>query len=246
MGPDFEIVDIPPSEQPLFDALSQLGIPNRRLIQAVVRLIKPPESLCVLPRERVETMNSILVSVNPFDGDVAARMLALQETGRPDPNATWKALTRTQRKRARLLWYWASDTGFGTARRGRPTEVDAALVLYSCHVIVEECGGAKFRFSRPATGGRPGGPMWRALIAALPLAESYLARIDGHNPPSLKIEHHIETIAEIITASRTKQFAARCRELGFKENASDIAKHPDTYRHAVMIARSKHRAPRRG
>jgi hypothetical protein len=40
-----------------------------------------------------------------FDGDMAARLLCLDKR-RPDPGATWKALSYNERRRAKRLWNW--------------------------------------------------------------------------------------------------------------------------------------------
>jgi hypothetical protein len=59
-----------------------------------------------------------------------------------------------------------------TARKGRPADVDFALAAYLISILCEVTG-RKF----PLTHGH--GPMWRALIAALPLAQLFLARRFG-------------------------------------------------------------------
>jgi hypothetical protein len=190
-------------------------------------------------------MNSVLDATDPFDGDMAARMLRLEETGQPHPEATWKSLTRAERKRARSLWEWARDTSLEPGRRGRPQEMDSALVLYCSRVLAEECEKPKFKFSRPVDGGNPRGPMWRVLTAALPLAESYLALMNGEDFTPRNIEHHAETIAEIVTVSRTEEFEAQCLALGLQLTPSDIAQHPGTYRYAMMLVRSPNPPPSR-
>ena len=99
---------------------------------------------------------------------MAARMLRLNER-QPDPEATWKALTRAERKRARNLWDFALDAGFDSAPQGRPFVIDSALVLYCSRVIAEACGKPKFQFSRPimaglrvALCGKPSWPLCRS------------------------------------------------------------------------------------
>jgi hypothetical protein len=248
MPRDFEIADIPTDQQPLFDALFELGIPNRRLIQTVERLIEPPESLQVPSSEHTEAMNSVLEVIDPFNGDMAARMLRLEETGQAEPGATWKALTAAERKRAKRLWTWARDTGFDTAPQGRSPKVDSALVVYLARALAEVCDKPDFTFSRPMNGGPPRGPMWRALMAALPLAERYLAWLDGQfaREPR-KFSQHAETIAEILSAScrRSKRFAEFCSQHLLGPCPNDVAEHPAMFRAAVLHARRSRQRKRR-
>ena len=91
-----------------------------------------------------------------------------------NPDANWEDLSRAERKSARRLWTWALESSLDTAPQGRPNKIDPAMVLYCACVIAEGCGKPHLRFSRPALGGAPSGPMWRALMTALPLAHSFL------------------------------------------------------------------------
>src|SRR5262249_19489033 len=141
-------------------------------------------------------------SVVGFDRDMAARMLRLNE-GRPDPKATWANLTRSERKRAERLWNLElGPDELRVTRQGRPPVIDAALVVYLTRVICEANGRRKFRFSRSVFGA-PDGPMWRALIQALPLAQSFLARLATPPLTHPKISKHAETVAEIVSVIRS-------------------------------------------
>jgi hypothetical protein len=245
MSPEFEIVDIPPDQQPLFRALAECGVANRLILQTVVRLIEPSEALHIPASDRTELANSVIKTIVHFDGDMAAHMLRTEE-GRPDPKATWKALTRAERKRARRIWDWALDPSLDTAPQGRPPKIDSTLVLYCARVLCEACGRSRFKFSRSWGDGIPGGPMWRALMAALPLAECFLARIDGAIALAPReIGSHVETIVEIVKVARSKQFEKCCRQLGLGTGANDVAEHPATFRRALMLVRAPRPRTRR-
>jgi hypothetical protein len=176
---------------------------------------------------------------------MAARMLRLDER-KADPNTTWNALSHAERKRAKRLWAWALDTGLDTTPQGRPHEIDAALVIYCSRVVTEGCGQSHFKFSRPANGGAPGGPMWRALMAALPLAELFLARADGAPARgSQDTNTRTEAVADILKTARSKEFHAFCQESGIGADANDVAEHPATFRLAVAGARALRNRTRR-
>ena len=140
-------------------------------------------------------------------------MIRLHER-HPDPNATWKDLTPAERKRAKRLKDWVLDASLDISPQGRPADVDGALVLYCARLIGEACR-RPFRFSRPGDGDAPGGPMWRALIAALEIAQSHLMRVeDPTAQASTQGSSHAEAIAAIVKTTRTKRFAEKCRWLG--------------------------------
>jgi hypothetical protein len=250
MRPYFEIVDISPDLQPLFHALAESGVGNRLILQTVARLTQPPESLHIPTSDRTELANSVLKTIVGFDEDMAARMLRLDE-GAPDAAATWKGLTRAERKRAKHRWDWALDAGLDTAPQGRPPAIDSALVIYCARVLAEACGKQAFKFSRPTDGGAPYGPMWRALMLALPMARESLASGapvsvgTASTTASTENSDHAETVAEIVTAARSSKFTAKCCDLGLGATANDVAQHPATFRYAVMFARRPGRRPQR-
>jgi hypothetical protein len=236
--PEFEIVDVP---EPLLRALSECGkryhlIRNQRMLaQTIARLIEPPASLQIPTPTRTALPNSLLNAVVPFDPDAAARMLRFDK-GHPDPDAKWKALSRAERKRAKRLWTWALDVTLDTAPQGRPHRIDAALVLYCARVVAEGCGQIRFKLSKPPLGGPPGGPMWRALMAALPLAQCFLASAEA--PAREGRGNRAETIADILKTARSKQFDSCCRELGIGTSANDVANNPGKFRLALTRARA--------
>jgi hypothetical protein len=240
MLPDFD--DIPPELQPLYRALAECGIAANQIAQTVERLIPPPLSFHISASDNDATKLATLV----FDGDVAARMLRLNE-GHPDSEAKWKTLTRSERKQAkRLIDFALGPDNLGVTPQGRPSKTDAAIVVYCVRVLREACGVSRFEFSRPPDGGAPRGPMWRALMAALPVVELSLARMVGAPAPTpSEITGRAETVAEIVKAARSAKFAEWCQHFGLGPSSNDVAGQPATFRYAMSLARrARQRAPR--
>jgi len=219
---------MPPEFAALHRALAECGIDTEKIPRTAERLTNPPISFRVSSSDPPGTESAIRSSVG-FDPDMAARTLRLHE-GKPDPEANWKNLTRSERKRAKRLWNsMLGPDELNVTPQGRPSKIDPALILYFTRVLCEASGKARFEFRRPKGGGAPGGPMWRALIEAL--------------PPELK--EHAETIAEIVTVTRSPKFVKWCRKFGLKRASSDVAEHPMTFRGAISLARRSHPPKRR-
>jgi len=236
---------VPPEQQALFSALSECKLDPLQILQATALLIEPPQSLHQPSPDRISLMNSVTESIVDFDKDMAARMLRLDE-GCPNPGATWKGLNRAERKRADRLRAWALDAGLDSTPQGRPPVIDSALVLYCSRVITEACQLPDFQFSRPMGGGRPSGPMWRALVVALPLAEAALAQIDGvSSVRPREIIAHSETIADILATARSKRFREYCKIETLGVASSDVAEHPALFRYAIAYARRPRERKRR-
>jgi hypothetical protein len=229
-------VIIPPEQEPLYNALAGLGLPKLQILKALSRLTEPPESLSLPDPERTETANDLLNTLVEFDGDAAARMLRVSE-GQHDSKATWRGLTSAERKRAKRLWSRGLDAGLDTVAQGRPSKVDGALVLYCMRVLAEVCGHSRFKFSRPTDGGAPRGPMWRALMIALPLAASYLASVEGLLRSPSEIVWDSETVADLVTVARSKRFANLIEEWNLGLRSGDVARQPSTFRLALSLAR---------
>jgi hypothetical protein len=229
-------VIIPPEQEALYRALAELPLSKLLTLQAASRLTEPPESLSLPTPERTAMANEVVDKLVGFDGDMAARMLRLNY-GQPDPKATWTDLNRAERKRAKLLWRSALDSSLDASPQGRPPAVDTALVLYCSRVLTEACGRDRFEFSRSPVGGPPSGPMWRALIAALPLAELYLASADGGAVTGSEFSNHSETIAEIVKVDRSNAFKLLCRKKKLGRTANDVAQHPAVFRSIMMRRR---------
>jgi hypothetical protein len=239
MSRDFEI-EYPPELEPLARALAECGIQKRNIPLVAVRLTEPSELLHRTRPEIVEAQNSLLQAVVDFDENLAAQMLQRTE-GRPAPGVTWKGLSPAERKRAKRLWDRTLDAGVESSAQGRPSVVDGALVLY-CTRVLEEAGGLSFGFSRPAAGGAPTGPWWRALMVAYPIAQSFIAGIDGPNSLARReIRPDAETIRDIVRTARSKQFKICTSELNLGPTAADVAEHPAAFRQALMVARARRR-----
>jgi len=200
----------------LRDALEASGVSAELIPETIKRVTHPPLSL------------HISTSDDPFelafDRDDAARMLYLEER-KPDPAVRWTMLSPAERKRAKRLWDWAvGPDGLNVVPQGRPPVVDTALVIYCTRVICEASGRPKFRTSRPPDGGAPGGPMWRALTEALPLAMSHFRRLRGEPAiTSSDILRHAETILETVKVIGSKRFKDLCEKFGLGVSAADVA-----------------------
>jgi hypothetical protein len=241
---DFEIVEVSQEFQPLFDALVKCGIDSHRVLaQAFLRLTEPPESFYQPPSDRVDLMNSLIEATVDFDGEIAARMLRLGEVGLTS-GATWKDLTRAERKRAKKQWKWILDAGLEVAPQGRPAVIDGALVVYCARIIAEACKETVFKFTRPTDGGPPSGKRWHVLMAAVPLAQSFLLRGDGTPAVSLRRPINKHAVAEIVTTMRSPRFDACCLELAVGKTARDVAERPASFRFALALARAKRRQAR--
>jgi hypothetical protein len=211
----------------LYRALAECGIAPEKILHTAERLTSLPKSFHLSSWDPPGTESAIRLAVG-FDRDAAARMLRLNE-GRPDPEVSWTNLTRSERKRAESLWNGALKPD-ELNPRGRPAKIDSALVLYCVRVLCEASGNARFKFSRPPMlRGAPAGPMWRALIEAL--------------PPEYK--DHAETIAEIVDDTRAMKFERSCQTLGLNLASSDIAEHSATFRIAISRARRSRPLKRR-
>jgi hypothetical protein len=217
----------PPDRKPLLQALAECGVDDAEIAQVAQQLARPPLTFRPDPTR-----------LRGFDRDTAARLLSVDEN-RPDPHATWKSLSRAQRKRAKRSWDWlARDHGLSATPQGRRPLIDAALVLYCIRVLCEASGQPRFKFSRPPAGDLFGGPMWRALNEALPLAQQFLAaRFGTPAIPRNKIDHHAEAIAGIAKLTRSTQFEKWCRRLGLGPRADDVATNASTFRLAIAYAR---------
>ena len=133
------------------------------------RLARPPPSF-----------RPSFTTVRGIDCDTAAYLLQLDER-RPDRTKKWNELSRAEQRRARNRWkqfdskvvrYSPKTELKAHRKKGRPPIIDNALVLFCVRVICEENGAPHFKFSR--RDGVPDGPMWRALIESLPVAQQFL------------------------------------------------------------------------
>ena len=247
-----------PDLGPLHRALAECGVAAERISHVAERLSRPPLSFgqsatgdpsIFLGKEiqigTGEEKGRLALKPRELDRDVAALLLRLNE-GHPVPDAKWKTLSRAERKRAKRLWDWTGEAhGLSVAPQGRPPAIDPALVFYCIRVLCEASGLPQMEFSRPPSGGRPSGPMWRALIEALPIAQEFLALRFGTPAISRsEISDHAEAIAEIATLTRSEHFKKYCQQFGLGVGSDDVAANPATGRAAVYYAR-KSRPKRR-
>lgn len=230
--------EIPPDLEPLHRALANCGVDASLIPQTAERLIRPPFSFQISASDNDHT--KLALADLGHDRDVAARILCVNE-GRPNPDATWKGLTRPERKRAQRLTGWAlGPDELGVTPQGRPPEIDSALVVYCARVLCEACGKPRFKFARPSVEDALGGPMWRALIAALPSAFSFsTTSVCPQTIPSREVGRHSETIAEIVKVTRSKLFNRWCTEFGLGPHSDDVARHPAMFRVVVRLARRR-------
>jgi hypothetical protein len=211
----------------LHRALAECGIDTEKIPSAVERLTNPPKSFLISSWDPPGTESAIR-SVVGFDPDMAARTLRLNE-GKPDPEARWANLTRSERKRAERLWNsMVGPDELDVIPRGRPSKIDSALVLY-CARVLSEASGKAFKFRRPMGGGTPGGPMWRALVEAL--------------PPEFK--KHTESIADVLTAARKPKFVGWSRKFALGPTSTDVGEKPAMFRVAILLARRSRPLKRR-
>jgi hypothetical protein len=245
-----------PDLGPLHRALAECGIAAEQIDQVAKQLTRPPLSIGRTTSDDRAADATIQLSggrhrkvkniEHPFDGDAAARMLRLNE-GKPDPDAKWGTLSRAERKRAKRLWDWfGKPHGLSVTPTGRPPAIDPALVIFLTRVLCEATGGLRFPFSR--------GPMWRALIEALPLAQSFLAYRfgmpatgrTGTTRRDLRVSSHLEGIAEVIRATRSTTFNNLCKMLELVPSSDDVAAKPSEFRVVIAYARrsrSQNRQP---
>jgi hypothetical protein len=251
--------------EPLNRALAECGIGPDQIEHVAKRLVRVPLAIgrsaagdpkpgatIQLGGKQVKLPTMERAFDADIDGDMAAFLLRFNE-GNPDPNARWNALSRLERKKARRLWDWVGRFhGLCVTPQGRPPVIDPTLVLYCARVLCEaprlrkSAGSAEFQFRRPAGGGAPGGPLWRALLESLPLAQQFLAirvgypaneRTSTKNPHNSKAGDHPEAIAEIITLARSKAFKNVCETLALGPKSEDVGANPTTFRLAVVLAR---------
>jgi hypothetical protein len=247
-----------PDLDPLFRALADCRIPAEQIPHVAETLSRPLPSFGLSAKDDPPIFQGkefvigtgteagpLVLRPREFDHDMAARLLRFDEW-HPDSDANWKSLTRAERKRAERLWDRIGKAhGLSVTPKGRPPVIDPALVLYCIRVLCEASERSSFRFSR--VNGAYTGPMWRALIEALQLAQPYLAYRFG--TPALgrvstkrhdhRVSSHLDAIAEIVRVIRSKQFHDLCVRFGLGPSADDVANNPSMFRVVIAYARSR-------
>jgi hypothetical protein len=253
------------SPQSLDLALKGCGVSNTNLINTVTRLRDAVRSFqssldtgeLELPYDANTAFRMLRIkeAVRRDEGRRLKEIVRVRlEEERPKP-------TPAARKRAHRLHKSAlGPNRLNVTPKGKPSEIDSTLVVYCMRLLCEAKGKKQFQFSR-YYGCRLGGPMWRALIEMLAFAVANsrrtafafgVSQVFG-GPITLDelskgideitkaakdgLSKHSETIAEIVTAVRSKRFKAACRNLGLGPTADDVLAHPATFRSAVSWAR---------
>jgi hypothetical protein len=248
------VVQITPGEDALDAALMKCGlIETERREEVLCRLVELPASL----REPIDqrrglfgASDSKLRNFFKPDGDTLAQLLCLNH-GQLGAGATWKALSRAERMAARRLWDWFADlSDSSTYPKGRPAELDAALVLYLGFVLQEALGRRKFGYSTAADSSRRGGPMLRALMAALnvhvaderrqQVALDCLGPIGVRETPALPIP---ATVLRVVKLANAQAFRTWADRFAFPLTSTAVADHPAEFRHLVALV-ARRRKPR--
>jgi hypothetical protein len=252
----------------LYDAIAEFILDVEQSLQAARRLTRPPlalgQNIAGDPEKETGAFHLYKLAKmrRGFDGNTAAYLLRLQE-GQATPEIRWGMLSRAEKARAKRLWNWIGEThGLKSTPQGRPPVMDTALVLYCMCILSEFSGRRRFRYRRPKEGGAPGGPMWRALVAALPLAQIFLAlrfRTTVNIPDEIAgpvrqfcrnfkcvgdvtvVTHSTgkfaANITDIVKLSRSPQFKESCRDLHLRFDSDDIALKPSAFRYAIFHTR---------
>jgi hypothetical protein len=221
------------------------------------RLINLPGSLLLPMRWRRGTIGAppkgFVDRILGSDRDLSARLLRLDENG-GDPDATWESLSRAEQMRASRLRRSLADShpaDISTERKGRPAEFDSALVLYLMFVLTEAFGRSKFSYSTKDE--KRGGPMLRALMAALAfqraaeqrmqVALDCLGPIGTADTPRLPAPEAVVTrVVKVVSSAEFRKEAAR-QLLALTAEA--VAASPATFRHLIAIVTSRQRRSRR-
>jgi hypothetical protein len=237
------------AEKILDSALLDCGLtdPKARRV-CVTRLVNLPDSL-LLPMWRhrgvVGTppegfVDKVLGEMFGGERDIWARMLRLNE-GKTDPDATWQSLTRAEQMRATRLRQSIADshpTDISSERKGRPAEIDSALVLYLMFVLLEALGRPRFSYSTQDEVKR-GGPMLRALMAALQLRraeERSIGAVRTRRDPTADA-----VVTRIIKTARSDAFRQGAEHLALSLTAHGVAETPSTFRYLAAKAMKQHR-----
>jgi hypothetical protein len=214
-------------------ALEACGVHIDLIPQTISRLRYPPISLHISAQAGPE------IGL-PFDKDDAAELF--------QHGATWANLPPEKRKSAKRFWDWAVNKpdGLNVVPRGRPTEIDSALVLWCSRVLAEANGRVKY--ARQWQGGRP--RSLDAFMVLLRTSQHSLKQRSGSGETAhIDEPRHAEAIVQILKLDRhsgnnpsAKIFGSISRSLGLGTTADDVAAHPQTFRYAVMKARvQRHR-----
>jgi hypothetical protein len=145
--------------------------------------------------------------------------------------ARWERLDRKERRSAqKLADFLDSERMFP---RQRPAEINTRLALYLIFVF-EELLGERFPFSRSTGGGTPKGPAFRAVLAAMALAQA-------RAPPYAHKSHKPNKagLASIVEITRTKEFDQLLGQQGFRRTSNDVLGNSRSIALTVALARKR-------
>jgi len=148
------------------------------------------------------------------DHETLLGLFCLDE-GKKRSETSWRSLSPEERRRAKKLGKFVDSDA--THRKGRPITVDVPLILYVAFTL-EAMTCSTFGISRPDNSHAvrlPGGPMFRALMAALAL------HVD--QPPKL------ESVADILKLTKTDRFQGLSERLGLARHAEAVAMRPNEF-----------------
>lgn len=233
----------------LDDALLENGLANpEKRAGCLNRLLNLPGSLQLpmLARRGVIGMppegavGEVLRQLSGDSKDYKDRQAQLL---RLNPAATWQDLNRAEQMKARRLMHWVAEshpTNISTERKGRRAEIDSAVVLYLVFVLMEALGRDKFSYSTRDEA-RRGGPMLRALMAALQfhhVADHRAGQTQrGPTPDAV--------VTRIIKTSRSAEFRQEAERLALRLSAVGVAEAPGTFRHLVAQVMKQRRRTHR-
>jgi hypothetical protein len=135
----------------------------------------------------------------------------------------WEQLDKKERRSAKkLAAFLDSKLSFP---RQRPAEINVRLALYLIFAL-EELLGRKLPFSRSAVGGPPRGPAFKAVFAALILAQ---ARVEPKATKSPK--PNTAGLASVVEITRTEEFDRLLREQGYERTSAGVR----DYGHSIAL-----------
>ena len=239
-----EVIALTPDEIALDDALTQCGIDDDRRCGIADRLVNLPYTLL----DQMYYRRGLLVDPSEcfryrLDNDTLAQILALNETPNEAP-AAWPDLERGEKARAKCLGeYFVSHKNTSAFPQGRPHAVDPAVVLYCAHTLMEATGKPSFPISRPndekAGPRKPGGPMFRALMAALEIhamrergISTLLGPIGREDCPPAP---QAETVVTILRSMNSKKFTEWAATFGLALTGDSVACFPAAFRHLLGL-----------
>jgi len=186
------------------------------------RLTNVPQAL-ILPDDKADELLNL---------DLAGLLRVSQ--GKPGGEvgpASWEQLNKKERRSAKKLAAY-----IGSARlfpRQRPSEINIPLALYLVFAL-EELFEKKLPLSRPASGGTPRGPAFRAVLAAMALAQARAEPYAGkpRRPSNVGL-------ASIIEITKTNEFDHLLRQQGFERTSGCVFWHGNSIALTVALARKR-------